>query len=82
MAYEKFQLQRISAIKIFNALSEENRLRIIKLLAGCHISLCVWEMVEVLNLRQYLISKKLNILKKDGLGQCEKRRQSREEYRC
>jgi len=73
MAYDKFQLKRISAIKIFKALSEENRLRIIKLLGGCRTSLCVCEMVEALNLPQYLISKQLNILKKAGLVECEKR---------
>ncbi|MGQ9694010.1 MAG: ArsR/SmtB family transcription factor [Thermodesulfobacteriota bacterium] len=73
MAYDKFQLKRISAIKIFNAFSDENRLRIIKLLAGCRTSLCVCEMVDSLNLPQYLISKQLNILKKVGLVQCERK---------
>ena len=58
---------------MFKALSEENRLRIIKLLGGCRTSLCVCEIVEALNLPQYLISKQLNILKKVGLVQCEKK---------
>ena len=58
---------------MFKALSEENRLRIIKLLGGCRTSLCVCEMVEALNLPQYLISKQLNILKEVGLVQCAKK---------
>lgn len=58
---------------MFKALSEENRLRIIKLLGGCRTSLCVCEIVEALNLPQHLISKQLNILKKVGLVQCEKK---------
>lgn len=59
--------------KIFKALAEDNRLRIFKLLADCSKSLCVCEMVDTLNLPQYLISKHLNFLKEIGLVQCEKR---------
>lgn len=73
MAYKKPILKEISYTKIFKALSDENRLRIIKLLLGCPKSICVCEIVEALNLPQYLISKQLNILKKVGLVQCEKR---------
>ena len=64
---------RLPYTKIFKALSDGNRLRILKLLGGCRTSLCVCEMVEALNLPQYLISKQLNILKKVDLVQCEKR---------
>ena len=59
--------------KIFKAFSDDNRLRILKLLGGCQKSLCVCEMVDALNLPQYLISKHLNFLKEVGLVQCEKR---------
>lgn len=73
MAYVNPPREKVNPINIFKALSEENRLRIIKLLRGCRTSLCVCEMVDSLNLPQYLISKQLNILKKAGLVQCEKK---------
>ncbi len=73
MAYEKIMHKRLHYTKIFKALSDDNRLRIVTLLGGCRKSLCVCEMVEALNLPQYLLSKQLNILKKVGLVQCQKR---------
>lgn len=52
---------------IFKALSDETRLRIINLILSSGKSLCVCEIVDALNLPQYLISKHLNVLKNSGL---------------
>jgi len=73
MAYNKFILKEIRFTKIFKALSDENRLRIIKLLLDCPKSICVCEIVDALKLPQYQVSKQLNILKNAGLVQCESR---------
>jgi ArsR family transcriptional regulator, arsenate/arsenite/antimonite-responsive transcriptional repressor len=54
-------------IKIFKALSDETRLRILRLLAITDEPLCVCEIVDVLGEPQYQISKHLSILKNAGL---------------
>jgi ArsR family transcriptional regulator len=73
MAYKKQSFSRISPVKVFKALSDENRLRIIKLIVACRRSLCVCEIVDALKLPQYQVSKQLNILKNAGLVQCRSR---------
>lgn len=73
MAYETSLPKQLSYTKIFKALADENRLRIIKLLLGCTKSICVCEMVDALKLPQYQVSKQLNILKDAGLVQGESR---------
>lgn len=50
--------------KIFKALSDMNRLRILKMLQRKH--LCVCEMTAVLNLAASTVSKHLSILKENG----------------
>lgn len=54
-----------SAIKIFKALSDANRLRIVKMLETR--SLCVCEITEVLKLAPSTVSKHLSILKEADL---------------
>ena len=50
--------------KIFKALSDSNRLRILKMLQTK--SLCVCEITEILNLATSTVSKHLSILKETG----------------
>lgn len=52
-------------VRIHKALSEPNRLKLLKLLL--EHELCVCEMVEVLNISQPLVSQHLKILKTAGL---------------
>jgi len=52
-------------IKIFRALSDENRLRIYLLLSQAE--LCVCELINILNIEQSRISHGLRILKEAGL---------------
>ena len=54
-------------IEIFKALSDETRIRILKLLTGLQKPTCVCEIVDSLRLPQYLISRHLNILRRAGL---------------
>ncbi len=54
-------------IELFKALSDETRIRIMKLLTGFNKPICVCEIVDSLNLPQYLISRHLNILRRAGL---------------
>jgi ArsR family transcriptional regulator len=54
-------------IEIFKALSDETRIRIMKLLIGLQKPTCVCEIVDSLRLPQYLISRHLNILRRAGL---------------
>ncbi len=54
-------------VELFKALSDETRIRIIKLLAGCKKPICVCEVVDSLQLPQYVISRHLNILRRAGL---------------
>lgn len=54
-------------VEIFKALSDETRIRIMKLLAGCKKPICVCEVVDSLQLPQYVISRHLNVLRRAGL---------------
>ncbi len=50
--------------KLFKALSDQNRLRILKMLQSKH--LCVCEITEILQLATSTVSKHLSILKESG----------------
>ena len=52
-------------LKVFKALSDETRIRLLKLLQ--HRELCVCELMQVLNMTQSRISRNLGILKNAGL---------------
>ena len=52
-------------LKAFKALSDETRIRLLKLLQ--HRELCVCELMQVLNMTQSRISRNLGILKNAGL---------------
>jgi len=54
-----------NAVNIFKALSDETRLRILKLLEGGE--LCICKIMEVLDMRQSRISRHMGILKNAGL---------------
>jgi ArsR family transcriptional regulator len=54
-------------IELFKALSDETRIRIMKLLSASKKPICVCEIVDSLTLPQYLISRHLNILRRAGL---------------
>lgn len=58
--------------EVFTALSDETRLRIIKLFLSCGKALCVCEIVDVLKLPQYQVSKHLAVLKHTGLIEKER----------
>jgi ArsR family transcriptional regulator len=53
--------------KIFKALSDETRLRIINLFIKSNQQICVCELMDALKLPQYTISKALGVLKTSGL---------------
>ena len=53
--------------KIFKALSDETRLRIINLFIKSNQQICVCELMDALKLPQYTISKALGVLKNSGL---------------
>ncbi len=54
-------------VELFKALSDETRIRIMKLLTSFKKPICVCEIVDSLNLPQYLISRHLNILRRARL---------------
>lgn len=54
-------------VNIFKALSEEIRIRIIRVLIYAKKELCVCEIVDALQETQYTVSRHLNILKNAGL---------------
>lgn len=54
-------------IKIFKALSDMTRLKIVWLLTNIDEKICVSEIVEVLGERQYNVSRHLKILKDAGM---------------
>lgn len=56
-----------TSITIFKALSEVTRLKIIWLLINIDSKICVSEIIEVLNVPQYNVSRHLKILSKAGL---------------
>lgn len=57
----------------FKALSDDTRLRILRLLLVSKDPLCVCEIVDALRIPQYQTSRHLNILKQAGLVKVEKR---------
>ena len=59
--------------KIFKALGDETRLRLINLLLRTDKEVCVCEMVDALELPQYQISKHLTILKNAGILQASRK---------
>ena len=59
--------------EIFKALSDETRLRIMRLLTITDRQICVCEFVDALELPQYQVSKHLNILKNANLVEGERR---------
>lgn len=59
-------------IKVFRALSDETRLRIINLFIKTGKNLCVCELMDALKLPQYTISKSLQVLKNSNLVYYEK----------
>lgn len=52
--------------ELFKALSDDTRIRIMKLLSASKKPICVCEIVDSLTLPQYLISRHLNILRRAG----------------
>ena len=54
-------------IKLFKALSDLTRLRIVYLLINAKSELCICELMEALNIPQYNISKHMKELKHAGL---------------
>jgi len=59
--------------KIFKALGDETRLRLVNLLLQADKEVCVCEMVDALELPQYQISRHLTILKNAGLLQASRK---------
>jgi ArsR family transcriptional regulator len=59
--------------EVFKALSDETRLRIMRLLAITNRQVCVCEFVDALELPQYQVSKHLNVLKNADLVDGERR---------
>ena len=59
-------------IKKYKAVSQECRLRIINLLVNSGTSLCICEMMDILQKEQYQISRCLSILKDAGLVEEER----------
>lgn len=58
---------------IFKALSDEIRLRLLRLLVVTEVSVCVCELVDTISIPQYQASRQLSILKKAGLVDNEKK---------
>ena len=56
----------------FKALSDPTRLRILRLLAANNAQMCVCELVDALQERQYTISRGLGLLEQAGLVQGQK----------
>ncbi|MBT8247714.1 MAG: metalloregulator ArsR/SmtB family transcription factor [Acidimicrobiia bacterium] len=56
----------------FKALSDSTRLRILRLLAANAAEMCVCEFVDVLQVRQYTVSRALGLLEQAGLVQGQK----------
>jgi len=53
-------------VELLKALADETRLRIMRILAKCDSNLCVCEIVDALDLPQYLVSHHLSILRHAG----------------
>jgi len=54
-------------VKMFHALAEEKRLRILLLFVAFQEGLCVCELVDALRIPQYVVSRHLAVLKKAGM---------------
>ena len=54
-------------IKIFKALSDKTRLRIVKVLVDSGREVCICDLVYILNLAQYNLSRHMKELKNSGL---------------
>lgn len=65
-------LDRKTLIPAFKALSDPTRLRMLRLLAVNRSQMCVCEFVDVLQERQYNVSKHLKVLEQAGLIEGEK----------
>jgi len=59
--------------EVFKVLSDETRLRIVRLFLHAEVSLCVCEIVDALNLPQYKVSRHLSALKNAGLMDAAKK---------
>ncbi len=57
----------------FKALSDETRVRIVRLLLHAQSGLCVCELVSALQLPQYQVSRHLSVLKSSGIATVERR---------
>ncbi len=53
-------------VELFKALADDTRIRIMKLLSASKRPICVCEIVDSLQLPQYVISRHLNILRRAG----------------
>ena len=53
-------------VELLKALADETRLRIMRVLANCDTNLCVCEIVDALDLPQYVVSHHLSILRHAG----------------
>ena len=74
--YELNNTERINEIlKVFKALSDGTRLRIINLLSKTEKALCVCEIMDSLRITQYNASRHLKVLKLSGL--VEEKREGR-----
>lgn len=60
-------------IKVFDALSDETRLRIVKALLKSKTSMCVCEIMDSLSEPQYHISRHLKILENAGIVEKERK---------
>ena len=65
-------MQREAASLAFKALSDPTRLRMVRLLASNDVEMCVCEFVDVLQERQYNVSRQLKSLASAGLVRGEK----------
>ncbi|MFP4643140.1 MAG: ArsR/SmtB family transcription factor [Spirochaetales bacterium] len=72
MARETPDSQTPNAERVFKALGNETRLRIVHMLSVSGKALCVCEMVDALQMPEYQVSRHLAALKKAGLVQVEK----------
>ncbi len=61
------------ATKLFKALSDETRLRIVQAMARSGVERCECEIVPMFGLSQSTISYHLKILREAGIVECEKR---------
>jgi ArsR family transcriptional regulator, arsenate/arsenite/antimonite-responsive transcriptional repressor len=65
-------IERESASRAFKAVADPTRLRMLRLLAANKAEMCVCELVDTLQERQYNVSKHLKILETAGLIRGEK----------